>query len=371
MVKEKQNISELINQFDYSGWRRIGIHLFFWSIVYMFIRFETNQNNYYSDQTLFELIVLRDFLICVFSHYFIIVFIIPKLLNARWIPSLLLLILAYIIVHTMSYWSNQLLLFYFENAGMKKALGKYYFKVPFIIGMFSPITVYYNYAVYGFNTAITIVVKVSKDIFQSRIRNTALEKENLKLEMDFLKAQVNPHFLFNTLNNVYSLIIDKDEAAANILIKLSDLMRYTLYETNTDKILLSRELKFIEDYIALEKIRHQRKVKIELNQKGNTGNLMIPPLILITFVENAFKHGVNNTIEASWIKITIEVENNTLKFDVLNSKPKKLREETMQGGIGVVNVQKRLKNLYPQNHSLSIKNQADTFHIHLILQLNG
>jgi two-component system, LytTR family, sensor kinase len=370
MKQKKQSIPDLINQFDYSGWRRIGIHLLFWSIVYFFVRFETDQYGFAIGDKIYEVIVLRDFSIWIISHYFVATFVIPKLLNAHWLPTVLFMFLTYVLIHSLSYASYKLIFNYFQSEKIYKTINRYYFSKPFFLGFFDTKVIFYDYAIFGFNTLISIAIKISKDTFQSRIHNIALEKENLKLEMNFLKAQVNPHFLFNTLNNVYSLIVDKDEDAANILIKLSDLMRYTLYETNTEKILLSRELKFIEDYISLEKVRHQKKVKISFQQNGEANKLMIPPLILITFVENAFKHGVNNTIEASWIKINVEIENNILKFAVLNSKPKKLRDETLQGGIGVVNVQKRLQNLYPNTHSLIIQNKPDTFYILLTLQLN-
>jgi LytS/YehU family sensor histidine kinase len=134
-------------------------------------------------------------------------------------------------------------------------------------------------------------------------------------------------------------------------------MRYSLYESNTDKISLKRELEFISDYVELEKIRHKEHVAIHLNIQGNiVDELEIPPLILVTFVENAFKHGVNNSVDASFVQITINVKKTELLFSIKNSKPLKLHADNVEGGIGIMNVKRRLDLMYNNRYLLKIQN---------------
>ena len=192
------------------------------------------------------------------------------------------------------------------------------------------------------------------------------EKESLRFkmaetELNMLKGQIHPHFLFNTLNNIYTMSLDCNNLEmSESVAKMSDILRFTLYECNTENISLNKELKIIQDYIDLEKLRYS-ELDIQVLVPANIPDLQIVPLILFTFVENAFKHGASKTIHDKWIKIDIFFENNNFHFNVRNSKSPKKRPEKDSKGLGIENAVKRLDLAYGKgNHKLDINN-GDTF----------
>lgn len=192
------------------------------------------------------------------------------------------------------------------------------------------------------------------------------EKEKLRTELSYLKAQINPHFLFNTLNSIYALTVKKSDAAPQSVTRLSSIMRYVISEAAHDLVPLEKEIAYISAYIDLEKLRLTEKVKLEYTVTGESANKQIAPLIFVALIENAFKHGVS-TKEASEISIRINTSGEKLAVDVKNSKP---REHSQPGtGLGLVNLEKRLNLLYPGKHILN-KNESETqFSISLILVL--
>lgn len=198
-----------------------------------------------------------------------------------------------------------------------------------------------------------------------------IENENLQSELKFLKNQINPHFLFNTLNNVYALALIKSEKTPEIILKLSELLRYMLYECNEAKVKLSDEINYIKNYIDLERLRQKADTTIELNVDGEISDQTITPLLFTPFLENAFKHGVNKVLENPCVKISILVACDDLSFIISNSKPefKDSMIKNSQGGIGLVNVTKRLELLYQGNYSLEIVNTTTKYEIELHLKL--
>ena len=199
-------------------------------------------------------------------------------------------------------------------------------------------------------------------------RNLQLQKDNLALELDFLRSQLNPHFLFNSLNNIYSMVEETNQEAGDMILKLADLMRYLLYESNSERVHLSKEVLFLEDYIALEKIRHSNASRISLELQGSFDFYTVPPFLLVPFVENAFKHGLD-TIEDGWVKIKILIDGSRLNFEVVNSKPQRQSPSAKKGGIGLVNIKKRLDIYYPNQHQLKIEDSESTYKIYLCLTL--
>ncbi|MBC8172438.1 MAG: sensor histidine kinase [Chitinophagales bacterium] len=194
----------------------------------------------------------------------------------------------------------------------------------------------------------------------------SLTKINTELELNFLKSQINPHFLFNTLNNIYSLALQKNDKAPEMIIKLSDLMRYMLYECNVEKNDLQKEVQFMRDYIELEKLRHGTDVEIDFLVSGDLRNKGIPPLLLIPFVENAFKHGVNAQFGKSWVKINLTANDDTFTFHIENNKPVNGNVVTKRGhGIGIENTKKRLHLIYPGRHRLSIHEEHHIYSVAL------
>ena len=198
-----------------------------------------------------------------------------------------------------------------------------------------------------------------------------LIKENANAELQLLKAQVHPHFLFNTLNNIYSFALTKSPKTGGLVLKLSDTIRYMLNECEAELVPLEKELKMIEDYIGLEKVRYGSRLNMEVTIKGNYQNKFIAPLLLIPFVENSFKHGASKILKHPWIKMDIEVKEDSLLFNLTNSKPLKTNAVNSNNGIGLKNVQKRLELLYPRQYELKINSTDDVYSVQMEIPLSN
>lgn len=185
----------------------------------------------------------------------------------------------------------------------------------------------------------------------------------LNSELNFLKAQIHPHFLFNTLNNLYALTLNNSPASPGVVLDLSQILRYMLYECNTDYVPLKKDVEIIKNYIALEQLRHGDKLDLNLKIKGEVTGQQIAPLLMIPLIENAFKHGASEMIEDAWINIVLEVEPTSLKLKVSNSKPLEHHQghRTHFGKIGLANVRKRLELIYPETHHFMVHDEEDMF----------
>lgn len=220
---------------------------------------------------------------------------------------------------------------------------------------------------------VTSLLKLSKSWFRvSELERKLLEKEKQKTEVELkaLKAQINPHFFFNTLNSIYSMALDKDERLPTTVLQLSNLMRYFLYESNDRFIPLRKELDVVDNYIALQTLRSGEQLTIQTQRSGTVNGQQIAPLLLITFLENAFKHGARGDGAGPFIRLNITVDRNTLLFSVLNNKG--VIDEiktTGHGGLGLENIKRQLELLYPNKHSLTVKNMKDSFVVELQLEL--
>ncbi|RZJ27942.1 MAG: sensor histidine kinase [Flavobacterium sp.] len=201
---------------------------------------------------------------------------------------------------------------------------------------------------------------------KNRWRQT--EQEKLSTELSYLKAQINPHFLFNTLNSIYSLAIEKSDKTADAVVKLSSLMRYVIRDAGSHEVPLAKEVAYISDYIALQQLRLDDTVQIEYAVSGFFNGKQIAPLILISFIENAFKYGVNPE-EKSIIHITISLNEKTLRLYVFNKKVRLYHNDEASGGIGIENTKARLKLVYPNQHALTINDDSTGFAVDLTLNL--
>ena len=213
---------------------------------------------------------------------------------------------------------------------------------------------------------LSVVLKFSIDWFLNERIQRDLENQRLTAELAFLKSQINPHFLFNSLNSIYSLAYQKSENTPGAILKLSEIMRYMLYESNDNKVALEKELQYLQNYIDLQKIRFGKKAFIDFKIEGEVGDQRIVPLLLIAFIENAFKHGVANDTDTA-IKLLIRVEASSLYFFIQNKKHTDNRDAS--GGIGLSNVKRRLDLLYPRKYSLEIRDEIDTYTCELSLVL--
>ena len=205
------------------------------------------------------------------------------------------------------------------------------------------------------------------------IQNLANEAEHKRLasELQLLKAQLNPHFLFNTFNNLYVLALQKSDKTPVIIAKMSDLFHYVLYECNAIEVPVSKEIKLIEDYIQLESLRYTDRLSISFEKDIDNFDCLIPPMLLYTFVENCFKHGSSPDPGSPWIKFLIRVKNNSFVFEASNSVPKaNFNNNEIAGGVGLSNIKRRLDLIYPKNHELVIRKENYTFFVRLHILKN-
>ncbi|MFA8342603.1 MAG: sensor histidine kinase [Rhodothermaceae bacterium] len=217
------------------------------------------------------------------------------------------------------------------------------------------------------NTLLIIpaLAKILITWYENKQRAEVLKREKLKAELKFLKSQVHPHFLFNTLNNLYSLIEKKDEKAGDVVIRLSGLMRYMLKETPNDFIPLEKELEMLRDYIELERIRFGSEAEISFSVNGDPVGKEIAVLTFLPFVENAFKYGLTFGTTGGWITINISVKEDEMVMNLENS----ICKDTEQGtGFGLTNAEERFKRLYKENYNLEIKKEDEIFSVRLAIK---
>ncbi len=365
-------LEEYLNFYPTSGVplkRRIAIHITYWAVWGLFSSFSIVAQSFD-----IKLVIIFSTTIqgCVI-YYGITYFVFPNLLSKKsFIIGLLLLVMVY----CLSYITN---------------LIAYSYAMKF--NFFKPKTYMYEYAqeyinrgilgIFNFkfffielytilNTILLpFLIKFSRVISEYSVRMAKLTKEKTDLEIDFLRTQLNPHFLLNSLNNIYSKVMSKDETAGDSIVILSDLMKYILYHSGEVLVDLDREIRFIRNYVDLEKLRGNNYLKIRFSQEGEMKGYNIAPLILINYIENAFKHGGVHHGEVLLIDIDIKFIDETLFFSIENDFVEKTNngEKTKEGGVGIENTKKRLKILYPDRHSLTIKNNNNKFRVEIMVKL--
>ena len=335
---------------------RIFQHLFFWVLsFFLFLAiFKTGPRPEKVDYVYTALFQATLFP----AVYLNLELLLPKLSNRKWI---LLYILSL---------SSIIILFAWLNYNFFAKWSVTLFPDYFFISYFTLREIIFFFIIY---IVITTLLKLSKSWFLvSELQKELLEKEKQKTEVELkaLKAQINPHFFFNTLNSIYSMALDKDDRLPNTVLQLSDLMRYFLYESKDNFIPLEKELTVVNNYIALQKLRSDAQLDIETKISGEISDQQIAPLLLITFLENAFKHGAKGSSERSFIRLHIGIEKNKLSFSIENNKGlvDELKTEK-HAGLGLENAKRQLELLYPGKHSLNIKDLKDSFSVQLQLDL--
>ncbi len=218
--------------------------------------------------------------------------------------------------------------------------------------------------------AATTLLKLAKGWFElteQKKKINQLEREKLDAELGALKSQINPHFLFNSLNSMYSLSLDNDPKVPQLLLKLSSGMRYMLYESNENFVLLEKELDYLNNYLDLQKLRTDQSAAIDFKIEGQVENQKVAPLVFIPFVENAFKHGIKGAIENVFINIRLEIDAKSLVFKIENNKGtvEELLNDKRFGGVGLENVKKRLDLLYEKEYTLAIINDEQVYKVEL------
>lgn len=216
-----------------------------------------------------------------------------------------------------------------------------------------------------------LIIAFSKQWYLRQKKSKQLQQENLHAELRLLRAQINPHFLFNTINNIYFHTITLSSAAPELLKKLEEMMNYYLTECNVRVVPLQKEIRILQDYLALEQIRYGDKLELNVRFPADCGDKTIAPLLLIPLIENCFKHGASRSITPSTIRIEGDLKNAIFNLRITNTIPYKSDNLISKGHIGLKNVEKRLELLYPHQHQLSIATIEEHFHVILNINLDG
>ncbi|MBC5993515.1 sensor histidine kinase [Pontibacter cellulosilyticus] len=259
-----------------------------------------------------------------------------------------------------------------------------YVLMPFLIHpLFCPTTctndnlTFYRFIKNGVNisyvVAITALIALLKNWYRHQKAAQNLTQDKLEAELKVLKAQIHPHFLFNTLNSLYSLTLKKSDNAPEVVLKLSSLMDYMLYDANAAKVPLDKELAYIKNYVALEQMRYGTRVDVQFTESGGIAGKQIAPMLLLPFVENAFKHGVTTETENAWVRIDLKVTGKQLVLLVENCKcgvKASTSTRDIASGIGLKNLQRRLELLYDGKYELEIEDEADSYSARLEVTLD-
>ncbi len=349
-----------------TGWKnyklyRWMVHLFIW-IVYT-LAFAAIYAFFYESVSLSRSIpqYLMTAWIDAVAAYFTVYFLIPKYLLKRRFSGF---VLCFFISAAVLSLSQRAVLGYLTYP----LIYPEYTEV-FRFFRFNPLLTFFNIYVMTF---IFASVKMFEYWYYNQMQNKELQKQKMESELKFLKSQIHPHFLFNTLNNLYALTLDRSEKAPEVVVKLSDLLSYMLYECNADYVALDKEVQLLKDYLDLEKIRYHNELNCDFATTGDVGSKFIPPLLLLPFVENAFKHGLSKKAESPWIRIRLNVDEEFLNFMVENNKPTKeqVDEARYTEGIGLQNVRRRLELIYGENYALEVRSKKELFGIYLKIELN-
>jgi two-component system, LytTR family, sensor kinase len=337
-------------------WVGVSLHILFWSLYFVspfLLRpiSDTDIANYKNNFTgIYDLVFLNNFMRIPLFYANAYVFV-PKLIYKRKYGQYLLVLLAALLI-LMAF---DRLFFALLIVGIKAKT------LDFLL---------YNLPVFLFIIITSSAFRVIRDRIEENQRSKEKETENLKTELSFLRSQVSPHFMFNVLNNMVALARKKSDILEPSLIKLSSLLRYMLYETDEDKVALEKEIDYLKSFIELQSQRFGKNVKINADFEPAGQTYSIEPMLLIPFVENAFKHGTGLIPDAR-IDIHLKVQNDQLEFCVSNRFSDAITElKDKTSGIGLTNVKRRLNLLYPKNHSLVISRKDDWFSVSLQLKLH-
>ncbi|MEO6549928.1 MAG: histidine kinase [Ferruginibacter sp.] len=260
-------------------------------------------------------------------------------------------------------------IYYWEHIYFFRAIHAYVglkFRPPAIVYWFTLISLITYFPI---STGLALAIKMLKDWYNKQMENERLIQENVSAELQLLKAQIHPHFLFNTLNNIYSFTLDKSPRSTVLVEKLSGTLHYMINDCEAALVPLSKEIEMIKDYVELEKVRYGSRLKMELDINGKVDDKMITPLLLIPFIENSFKHGASQILEHPWIRLLVTVTGNYFSFELSNSKPSANVSKLIKSGIGLNNVKKRLELLYPTQYKLDIKSTAEVFSVSMQIPL--
>jgi sensor histidine kinase YesM len=342
---------------------RIFLHILFWLAVYLFfIVFFGRSSRDYSVTIIFVSMLLP---LSIATTYFLNYFLIPRyLFTKKYSRFTLFVFYTFVISVWLELFISLGVFIFITNYQSEKMNSSSFDGLLLMVGLY-------------FTIVIAVAIKLVRRSFQIQKKNTELDNRRFQMELKLkeaelklLKAQVHPHFLFNTLNNLYGLTLEKSDDAPKLVLQLSEILDYILYRCDEKLVSLDKELANLKNYIEIEKIRYSGKLKLTADFPKETGKLKIAPLILLPFVENAFKHGVSHFPGVAFVNIKISIVETNLFFKIENSRnPMLKKEESHSSGVGLKNVRKRLDLIYPEKHMLNIDEKEETFSVNLTLQL--
>lgn len=340
--------------YNYASRYSLPIHLTFWTVFFLVLVLLDLRNLDFWTNIFSNLTMILFFAAIVYIN---ILYLIPEYLFTQKTLLYILFLLVGIVLITPVYISLRIIIF----RDYPTLASQYYYNIASIV------------LLEIFVAVISLLYAIVADWLKKRVEISELYTTNIETELNFLKTQINPHFLFNTLNSIYALTLKKSDEAPELILRLSEIMRYMLYDCNEDVVPLDQEISYLKNYLELEKFRKGKNNQITFEVEGDPEGKVIAPLLLITFVENAFKHGVNNT-EKGYVRIHFHILEDRLYFDIENSVSPQihlLRLEKKDGGIGLENARRRLELLYPGKSSLNIQKQIDSFRVRVEIQLQN
>ena len=386
---EKRKISSYfttkIGEFDfekfYTPTRRIISHSLMW-LSFAFLLFLSYRLAYYLTNFNSFILTFRMVVVNMIIFYLFFYFFLPKILKRSLgyvVLSLIISFPVFVVIWLLSTYAFSLTYHYFgfeilkgELKGAITASANQTFwqaisinriisQAIIIISILSP---------FFFVKILFEISKLYSRTIQIQKQKSLLEIQNVNIEKDFLKSQLNPHFLFNTLNNLYSLSLKKDNAVPEVILNLSDTMSYTLYESNSEKVDLWKEIEFMKNYAELERMRYSadKKIQFEFPSEEDCKGLKVAPLLTFTFIENAFKYGLKSK-DSGFLHLITKIDSGNFIFELKNDFDNSTQKNN-HGGIGLENVIKRLQLLYPESHYLEISDAENIFSVKLKIDLS-
>jgi len=321
-------------------------HLVFWICVLLYFTIGYTRNGDFSVELLRSAAFLPNHMFLVYTFFY---FLMPRFLFTRkFFLFIVLAVFSYALSMAISYQVN------YHILGANRTSWSF------------------GAALLGQSTVlgIAISIKLLKNWYRQKRQLMEAQNDKISAELELLKSQVHPHFLFNTLNNLYAHTLEQSEKAPEIVLKLSHLLRFMIYESNAASIPLKKEIFLLQQYIELEQLRYGKRLDVSVSVRGNIEHKEIAPLLLLPLVENAFKHGTSDQIDQCWISFDLEVKGAQMIFKLVNSKDVETKQQAAEvGGLGLNNVKKRLGYLYPGKHVLEISEDEEVFIVTLQLEL--
>ncbi len=330
------------------------VHAAYWVLITGFFLYEKRYLIFKASLPYFLICVLVRIVLLIGIAYLNLHFFLPRYLlkgrYLRYFSMIFLSILGYLLVQALTdYWLYGFVIGPMRNSNWVETLSYNFFSTLWYLGLM-------------------VALRMSLDWYEQQRLLQKITVEKLQAEVNFLRSQVNPHFLFNSLNNLYALTLKKSDRAPDMVLKLADMMEYMLYDSDEVRVPLEKEVDYLKNYLDLEKLRCREDSDISLEVQGEMNGLEMAPHLLLPLVENAVKHGVGKQARQARLHGTLTVDRSVVQFTVENSKPPAL-SSAGKGGIGLTNLRKRLELLYPGAHSLRIDDQPSLFRVTLEIAL--